>query len=107
MLLESQHLLLQTASPDAIVRLKLNESLSKGCKEIQSKYFKHMHCPSLLHYLIHRVHGYDKKDHMMQVSILIQTNAMSSVAYPEGDYEIFKTALFNVVSTIMYEMLLG
>lgn len=66
-LLESQSLLLQTASPDAVARL--HESFSADYQMLQSKYFEHMYCPSLQHYLkrqLAQCHG--NKSCMMQVT---------------------------------------
>ena len=54
----SQYLLLQTAAPDAIVRLKSTKLASEQA-EIQKIYFKEQHHESMEDFLIHHVHEND------------------------------------------------
>ena len=76
-LLESQQLLLQTVSPDAIVRVQETVCMEYG--EIQSNYFQHLYSPSLFHYLRHQTTGCNSDDgcKMIQVSLLVPKNLIN------------------------------
>ncbi len=66
----SKYLLLQTASPDAVVRL-VKTVLANEKKEIKRIYFQQQHHESLEDFLNHHVHGSHGQD-----GLLMQVNAI-------------------------------
>ncbi len=65
----SKYLLLQTAAPDAIVRLEYTD-LAEEKKNIEDIYFKQQHHASIEDFLNHCVHGYHTETGLlMQVGL--------------------------------------
>lgn len=62
----SKYLLLQTATPDAIVRLE-ETALSAELDEVKKIYFEQQHHESIAHFLNHHVHGSTREGLNMQV----------------------------------------
>eukprot|EP00731_Ephydatia_muelleri_P002837 Em0001g2837a len=92
-LLQSQQLLLHTATPDAVVRL--NASFESNYKELQSKYFKNIYCPSLLHYLKDRLsHCNESQGHLMQVTTHSRVLSRSEILEMTESFKVKTEIIF-------------
>lgn len=69
----SKYLLLQTASPDAIVRLERTD-LAEEKRDIESIYFEQQHHNSIEDFLVHHVHGLHR-----DVGLLMQVISYESI----------------------------
>lgn len=75
--IRSKRILLQMASPDALIRLK-NTSLERQQKRLHRIYFSEQHHGSIVHFLKHHIESYNNPG---QCGLLIQVNTLLIIKY--------------------------